>query len=125
MGRKVYECRIRTLKDTEAAYLAGIIDGEGTVGLYQGFRKSGRPYKIVLVSVSNTDETLMAWLVSIGGGFVARDKSKSRKPHWKPSFTWAVQAHVDVLGLLKQTLPYLVIKKSRAEMIIDYLEGKP
>jgi hypothetical protein len=48
--------RIRELSETEAAYVAGIIDGEGTITLTRTHRGEGRR---PIVSISSTELPLL------------------------------------------------------------------
>src|SRR5437016_7969245 len=58
---------LRQLSDTEAAYLAGIIDGEGTITLTRTHRgENRRP----VVRISSTELSLLLyvrWVVAAGG----------------------------------------------------------
>ncbi|MGH8618677.1 MAG: LAGLIDADG family homing endonuclease, partial [Burkholderiales bacterium] len=54
------------LSPTDAAYLAGLIDGEGTIGLTRRHRNDQRQ---VVVSISNTERPLLEWvLLTVGAG---------------------------------------------------------
>lgn len=89
----------------KTAYLAGIIDGEGTIYAIRR-RRSVRVY------VVNTDERLIRWLEREFGGLVYR-----REPRhgWKAKFEWHVVSR-DVSRILTLVLPYLVIKREQAEL---------
>ena len=71
---------LRQLSDTEAAYLAGIIDGEGTITLTRTHRgENRRP----VVSISSTELSLLLDVRSVVGA--GRITSRINAPHAKPS----------------------------------------
>lgn len=102
---------IKDFTDVEAAYLAGIIDGEGSI-----YYRSGRPG----ISVYNNDKRVMDWLKRhIGANYTATD-TRGRNP----GYTWQSTAARDVYFILNRVLPFLVIKQDRAISAIDHLRSK-
>ena len=99
---------------TDWAYLAGMLDGEGTLTLVRRGKKRGG--YMVKVSIYGTDERLMTYLTETFGGSVARfDK---RNP-WKPMLTWSA---VNIRELLIGAMPYLRLKKEQAVLLIRYID---
>ena len=105
------------------AYLAGIIDGEGSIS----FVKSTGSWKgtAVRVSVKNTDLKLIRWLKDNFGGYIQEDRYGLKEhPNWKIRYKWGTDATLEVLELLKRVFPYLVIKKDLALKAIAFCEKK-
>lgn len=102
------------------AYLAGIIDGEGTIFL-QIDTRNNKNYRTWSVSVANTDKTLIDWLQSNFGGKVnswANDRPRfGKKQLWR----WYLGRKERILPLLSDILPYLIIKREKAEMAVKEL----
>lgn len=101
------------LEETEKAYLAGIVDGEGTVTLMKHHRNET---PTPCVSVANNNLQLLKWIkTKVGGVIVSKKKSK---PHHSDSYAWSVRQDraIRLLGEIKQ---YLIIKKPHADLIID------
>ena len=118
--RKQTVQRTKVMSLTDAAYLAGIIDGEGSVGVW----KNG-VYRIAAVHVANTDKGLMVWLRrTVGKAGYLHPKLDDGFGRTKPCYDWSVQAQIDVLSLLKQVAPYMVIKRNKAQKAIEFLEAK-
>ncbi len=92
---------------TDLAYIAGIVDGEGSISRVKG-KKSWR------ICVYNTDLGLIDWLVSFGGKFYVRPEMTCGFKTKKTQYGWQVQRRVDVFELLTAVLPYLRIKKQKA-----------
>lgn len=108
------------MQDTDWAYFAGIVDGEGSVSAY--FFRANKGYEAYgprirsMIRVSNTNRALMDWLVSHFGGNcgVGRIQRGDRKTvyRWEP-------ARRDVTFLLEGMLPYLQVKRAQAELLLE------
>ncbi len=105
----------RTLDPTEAAWLAGLIDGDGTVALPRRHKNEHRQLE---VSISNTDFALLEYVKSIVGvGRITRKRSIAR--NHTPSGAYQVRNR-QALALLQQILPYLrTYKSKRAKLVVE------
>ena len=113
---------VSQLTCTEAAYIAGIIDGEGTITLT---RKHRNEFRQLAVTISNTEKYLLEYILRvIGAGKITTKKTV--KSHHKPSFTYAIYNR-QALILLNQIHPYLkTYKARRSELILkDYVALTP
>lgn len=112
---------LRRLEEpTVAAYLAALIDGEGTIGIFKTMgQRSLSPSYYVQVTVVNTNTTLMRWLVDeIGGSSEPRKDSKSRDPRHKQAHHWRVHG-LNVDALLEAIRPYLICKRKQADLALQ------
>jgi hypothetical protein len=100
------------LDELEKAYLAGIVDGEGTVTLMR-HRKNQTPTPNV--SVANNNRELLEWIKSKAQGMIL--SKKKRKPHHNDSYTWCVRQD-RAIRFLESIRKYLIIKKPQADLII-------
>ena len=99
----------------ERAYLAGIIDGEGSISLTVNQKGGSR---IVAVTVSNNDLNLLLYVKEIIGAGQITNKNSRKKEH-AHSYTYAIYSR-QAIDLLKQVLPYLrTYKRKRAALILD------
>jgi hypothetical protein len=113
---------VRALSGPEAAYLAGLIDGEGTVTLS---RKHAGEMRQLVVSISNTELPILEFvLLSIGAGKLTR-KCTTKANH-SPSYAYAVWNR-QALALLAQVAPYMrSYKADRARLALrDYVRLTP
>ncbi len=103
------------LSETDAAYLAGLIDGEGTIALTRLHRGQNRQ---LVVSVSSTERALLEWVLhSTRVGKITSKRSSAA--HHAPGLTYAV-ANRQALALLAQVTPLLKsYKAERARLILD------
>jgi len=106
----------------EAIYLAGLIDADGSLGIYK--QKYG--YTTV-VAIHNTSEKLIKWLKrTVGDMSVTKTKKNSGSfncERTKPHYHFAVYAKVDVKTFLEKVKRFLIVKKREAEIMLEYLHN--
>jgi LAGLIDADG-like domain len=110
------------LSSTDAAYIAGIVDGEGTVSLTRRHRNENRQLE---VSVSNTDIALLQFVKQrVGAGRIT--KKRTYGVNHTASATYLI-SNRQALCLLQQLHPYLrTYKAERARLALaHYLELTP
>ncbi len=107
---------VRVLSLTEAAYIAGIVDGEGTVTLSRLHRNEQRR---IVVPVSNNERSLLEYLQgAIGAGRITRKRTYAAQH--APSFTYYLTSR-QALQVLHQIAPYLrTYKADRARMALSH-----
>lgn len=105
--------------ETELAYAAGLFDGEGSVmiRLRPGGRfKPGRErkrYHLLTVSLSSTDEVIIAWLNQRWPGVV--NQHVYRNERHKPAWRWILDAS-KAEAFLHDVRPYLILKGPQADL---------
>ncbi len=99
--------------EAQAAYIAGIVDGEGSVMLIM--RKSVRlPSVHLRLSVINTFNGLLRWFFEVTGvGTIHLVDNKKYGRSSKQAWIWKTHGEV-ARSLLEQILPYLIIKRKQA-----------
>lgn len=112
---------IPTWTDTETAYIAGIVDGEGTFGIYQPW---GRPesQSFIQFAVSNTHRGLMVWLAE---KFGIRAMRVDTRPVRKTGtcYQLAVKS-VRAYLIAKRLCPWLIVKREQARTIEEFWEWR-
>ncbi|MBU3192644.1 hypothetical protein [Clostridium algidicarnis] len=101
----------------EKAYIAGIIDGEGSIMLLK-FHHNQFPSPCI--SISSTTIELLQWVKDVTKlGTIKAKKNYNLEKH-ADSFTYTIKYN-DAINLLVEIEPYLVIKskKKRAKLIIE------
>lgn len=103
------------LTPESAAYVAGLVDGEGTITLTAQHKGERRR---LVVSISNTDLSLLEFVKSaIGAGRITGKRTYSERH--TPSFTYKL-TNRQALDLLLQITNYLkTYRADRARMAID------
>ncbi len=121
---------MRTLSPTEAAYIAGIIDGEGCIEFKWADRirrdRKGTPTYhtlIVRLEVPQVDKRLIDWLMEITKEGTRDIKRYPNNPTYQDQHRWRVGYH-GVYRVLKQVYSYLIVKKQKAKLVIDHYDEK-
>lgn len=107
----------KPIPHTAVAYLAGLIDGEGTVSLR---RKIGNHFNIE-VYITSSNKPMLEWVQRIFGGKIytyLRKNDNVRLPQHK----WHVHSR-DAEALLRLVQPYLIIKGLHAELALRFREN--
>jgi len=105
-----------------AAYLAGLVDGEGTVTLTRVHRNENRR---LVVCIANNDLSLLEYVRdAVGAGKITAKRSYSR--HHSPSFNYQI-ANRQALDLLRQIVIFMrTYKTRRAQLALqNYLRLTP
>jgi hypothetical protein len=108
------------MKDWEAAYIAGIIDGEGSISLT---RMHENEHRRPCITIASTDKELLIYIQTLAGGIINNKKNYNPVRH-KDSYTLNIKNKEKVLLVLKQVTSYLRVekKKNRALWILDEYE---
>lgn len=99
------------LTNEEIAYIAGIIDGEGYIGIVKP-----KPFKQICITISNTDFNLLNWLKAKLGGGISNDKRI--RENRKLCRSWQMTRYTNCINLLKKIYPHLIVKKCRVDEIV-------
>ena len=105
------------LTSEEKAYIAGIIDGEGSIMLIK-FHNNQFPSP--RISISSTSIELLEWIRSkTNAGIILNKKNYNKQKH-KNSYTYTIRYN-NALTLLEEIEAYLVtnVKKKRAQYILN------
>ena len=99
------------IKKSDAAYLAGMLDGEG----YLGLTRVGKSYKSRVV-IANCNLPLLKHIQGIIGGYICK------KTHYnKNACTGYILTVLRLKDWLPQIIPYMVGKGNKATLLIEAL----
>jgi len=114
--------KVHLLPIAEAAYLAGIIDGEGTITLT---RKEAKGPRQLAVTISSCEQVLLKYALKTTGAGVVSTK-RIYGPNHSPAFSYRI-LNRQALSLLEQIAPYLrTYKAKRSKLILEkYLDVTP
>lgn len=85
-------------------YMAGLLDGEGTIGIARN--RGPAAYRSPYISVSSTTPEIIEWLVENFGGRAC--KQRVRNDRWKESWSWRVTSWSDIENILTNVLPHML-----------------
>jgi len=100
---------------TNLAYIAGLFDGEGSMTIYKGpVSPSGTaavsPTYTLIVGISNNDNCPLLDIQGEFGGSIVK---------YNKCYQWRVTGNI-ALAFLREIVPYLRIRKERAELAINF-----
>ena len=101
------------MESWEAAYIAGIIDGEGTITLT---RMHEMEHRRPCITIASTDKELLIYLQTLTEGTINNKKNYNPERH-KDSYTLSIKNKETVLSLLNLVTPYLRVDKKRNRAI--------
>lgn len=110
------------MSPVEAAYIAGIIDGEGTISLTRVTRKeSVMGYRIqAYLSISNTSIRLLERVREMCGNGRLIGSYNKTLPHQKAGYVLKFSAN-QIRHILPQIRPYLILKTEQADVVCEFL----
>lgn len=117
------------MNSIQAAYLAGIIDGEGSICIYKSIRKRDNglnrtPVYILMVTVGMIEPALaIHYLHDLWNGWLQRSGQQLTRMGCKNGdiIRWSRSSR-HALEFLKIVYPYLIVKKAQAELGIKFQE---
>jgi hypothetical protein len=114
--------KISALEPATAGYIAGLVDGEGTITLTRMHRNECRR---LVVTISNNDRALLELVKNaVGAGRITGKRTYN--PRHAPSFTFQLSSR-QALELLRQIAPLLnSYKAARARLALaEYVRVTP
>jgi hypothetical protein len=101
-AKAAYEA-VSDMSDTERAWLAAAIDGEGCLSYVKTYPR---------IQVANTCLPFLERCVEITSVGVIEERKKAQ-PHWKRSFMWKLEGYA-ALAVLEQIVDLLIVKQDKA-----------
>ncbi len=106
--------------DTELAYLAGIIDGEGCffIGLFKTKATKFLLNYQTYIKISNNEKSLIDWVHEKAGATNIQQERLTRKSSVNRSCYSSQITGATLDALLPKIYPYLIIKRRQCEIMI-------
>ena len=108
------------MENLDKAWLAGIIDGEGSIFVMKQKRNDRErdTNYILRISVDSTDPYMAKECLKIAGG-VQITQSSDKRPNCSDRLKWQING-TQASRLLKELLPYLRVKFYQAALAIEF-----
>ena len=101
------------------AYVAGLLDGEGSIVIGVGKTRKGSPQYWLQVGITNTDRPLIDWLHQNLGGHISDNSHSPSRRRMRPCWVWRVMSNEAAAFLLRVT-PHLRVKRQQAEIAVAF-----
>ena len=119
---------MRTMTPTERSYVAGIIDGEGSIEFTRRQRirheRKGKPVHNVMnirLEVPQVDGRLIDYLMTTTDEGSRDMKRYPNQKTWQDQHRWRVGFR-GVYRILKQVHKYLIVKREKSQLVIDHYD---
>jgi len=111
------------IKDTDCAYAAGFVDGEGCIAIGRSFEpRRGRFYYTVQIVVTNRDRAVLEWLRQTWGGWVVPTTKPAPGTNARQSWHWRCPTGQSGEPFLLGIADYLRIKMPQCENALAMIE---
>src|SRR5262252_2746236 len=101
------------ISDREWGYLAGLIDGEGSIVFTAGGQHG--------LEITNTSARMIDFCMRFGGNWYHKQLMQD---HHKKAYRWRNFAVIDVNTILINCLPSIIIKRRLAELAIEQINHR-
>lgn len=106
-------------KEIDKAYLAGVLDSDGSIYLAYSNKK-----KVTLrsgIGVTNRDLKMLQWIQeTFANGWTS---ASPKQPKCRRAFVFQIGSKKNVAYILKMVLPYLQSKKQQAELVLEFCQN--
>jgi len=119
MDKKWYT-ELKEINETSKAYVAGLFDAEGSVGLCNNSNEGICPY---LTIVSNTNKEIVESVKNIINLLTELEINLRRKsnPKHKALYDIRTRKRIEIIKILQVIQPYIIIKKTRVLTTLEFL----
>lgn len=106
------------MKDIDVAWAAGFLDGEGCFHIGKAKSRNGKTLIVGRVKANQANHIdPIEKLHSLFGGQIWTRGNKTSTG--KTVYEWQIQAAKDLKAAIPRLLPYLVVKKFQAELVLE------
>ncbi len=119
------------MRDTDFAWLACAIDSEGSLFAGTIYKKHSRKYlgTSIFLSISNADRQYMEHVQSLLAGLICSPVRllpyTGKNPFGKkPLYRIYVSNRRAIQAVLKAVLPWLIVKRHRAQRVLRYIAAR-
>lgn len=105
------------------AWVAGLLEGEGTMGVYDIHKAKGTTKRVSLACNMCDEDIVKRLPILTGVGKVHYLPWSAKEPNKKPQWRWAVHKRADVRSVLQGVMPWLGKRRAaKATEVLDFIE---
>jgi len=108
---------MKVLTIAQAAYIAGLLDGEGYVGVTRKINTHYTSYA-VHVTITMTNLKVINWLKDITG--IGRIHNVIKSKNHKQKYSWYLRVD-EIKEFLNSIKDYLIVKRLQASLLLEFL----
>ncbi|MBU1173461.1 MAG: hypothetical protein KKD44_28170 [Proteobacteria bacterium] len=110
------------LTEIEKAYIAGLVDGEACIGIYEKKKKDGTSNQTAQFIISMSDKEVIEWIAMKLGLKVYHIRLSKKNPNHKDQYRIDTCRTDLIRRLLLDLKPYLKIKYKDANKALDFIQ---
>lgn len=116
---------MKSLSECEKAYLAGIIDGEASLGVnvQANHNRDNRTVYRPRLIICNSNPELIRYLEKTLGP-TSTVIVRQRKPTHKISYQYEISSRKKLVSIRNNILPFLRLKKRQTELVLKWCESR-
>lgn len=120
-GKEISKNRIELSKE-EQIWIAALLDCDGSIGIWKSERGEKIRYRVYIVFTNTNKKIAEKFKNIVHGRLVKKENKTQHKSNGKPLYYAKRNDMVNTYPILKQILPYLVIKKEQAQLILEFID---
>jgi hypothetical protein len=116
---------MNALSETQKAYLAGLIDGEGCLTILKNKSQQNEnvsPVYTACLIIVMTDSEVIQYikdLLGVGSIFIQHRENQGLKH--SDTYRYTLNTHGKLYELLSSISPYMIVKRDEAAILLEYL----
>ena len=116
---------VGTIDDIKRAYIAGYIDGDGSINatmLKSGSHSGEIRTELNITSVNpKAIKEMQSWFGT--GYFEVKPATKSRKGY-RTAYVWRINTHIDMLNIINEVIDFMITRKEQALIMREYIMSR-
>ncbi len=115
---------MKPITEIEKSYIAGLVDGEGTIGIYP-YKSPKNIYVYFfrpMIAISMTSERPILWCYNTTG--LGSNRNQLSDYGQKKLYRWQVGGELECISLIEAIKPYLLVKDEQANLLLEFFELK-
>jgi hypothetical protein len=113
---------VKNMSDVERGYIAGLIDGEGTITFTTTNKRKIPRLRVFIANTSREIVERVREIIGCGSLYLVREKRQGKRGSWHEIWHWQTSSLLDIKNLLQQISPILVGKKQHAQLALEYID---
>lgn len=114
--------------ETDKAYIAGFIDGEGCIGIYQRHKGKDKGHYEPKVSIGQSNkeilEKILKMMDNLKSSYVSLSCKGTIGNRTKDYYQLNIFRLSSIKELLEEIYPYLILKQKQAEIMLNFVNHR-
>lgn len=123
--KKLQQSRpIGEFTETDKAYVAGFLDGEGSISINRRIEKNGHIGFIPRLSFTNTNKDVLLHIQKLIGFGYLQTRHRPSQTSWATCYDLVFMGIRSVRPIIQILSPYLIVKRKQADIVAEYCSNR-